>query len=85
MNLVERDAALTTDRTFRVAAEVGIQEVTSRMSAHPTKKAGTGQPVPEQSYRNQIALSLLLSSQNSMRVPQFDEHGQLRLWSSTIS
>ena len=76
--LVEREAALTTERTLVMAAEAEVQEVTGRSSAYPIQQASTGQPMPEQGYRNQI-LPLLLS-QSSTRVPKFDGHGQLHLW-----
>ena len=62
-NLAERDSALTTERTLRMAAEAGVQEVTGRKSAHNNQQVSTGQSMPEQSHRNQIPPSLLLSSQ----------------------
>ena len=81
INSAERHAALTTDRTLRIAAEAGVQDVTDMRARIPPnrlvldglcriKAAATRSP------------SRLLSSQSSIRVPQFDGHGQLRLWLS---
>ena len=65
-----------------MAAEAEVQEVTDRRCGHPIQQASTGQPVPEQGYRNQIPPSPLLSSKRSMRVTKFDGHDQQHLYSS---
>ena len=81
--LVERETSSTTEKALRTAAEAEVQEATGRRSVYLIQHASTGQPLPEQGYRDQVPPHLL-PSQNSMRVPEFDGHGQLHLWSSRI-
>ena len=79
--LADRDATVATERALRMSAEAAAQGDTAGRSGRPIQQASVGQPVPEPDYRHQTPPALILSSQNSMRVPKFDGRSQLHLWS----
>ena len=83
--LADRDATVATERALRMSAEAAAQGDTAGRSGRPIQQTGAqasvGQPVPEPDYRHQTPPALILSSQNSMRVPKFDGRSQLHLWS----
>ena len=80
--VAERDAALSAERALRMSAEAAVQSATAGGSGRPMQQASAGQPVPEPDYRHHLTPpALILSSQNSMRVPKFNGRSQLHLWS----
>ena len=79
--LTDRDATVATEKALRVSAGAAAQGDHAGRSWRPIQQASVGQPVPEPNYRHQTPQPLILSSQNSMRVPKFDGRGQLHLWS----
>ena len=44
---------LAAERALRMATEAGVREGSGGRSAQPIQPSNTGQPVPEQGYRNQ--------------------------------
>ena len=81
MNLIERDAVLTAGRMFRIAAEAGVQEVSGTPPSRLVLDSLSWSKVTE--TRSPCRSSC--RRKGRMQLPEFDGHGQLRLWLSKIN